>query len=1081
MTANASSLETRILIGDDQQDWTSHLELLTIGYSKRDRQGIIFIEGSVTIADTISTLPPESLSARKNPNRWKRGNKILIQVRKQNGDWVTHPLGWLYILKEPLPPNPDNPRIEIQVGCILRLKDYKQPDDDKSGVTLGEATNRGTIIQNLLNAAGITFSGTIDDYPLETPLPKQDGGSFVVQAGEIAYGALKALYQRNDGTIGICDVRAYPSTPRFVVSVGGHFDGEEVLAIEAIETTDESLYEPIAGDETPVDKMKAVGTAKKAQEIQNFTRTETFEYASGAALGINGIIIARHLKTIETFTQYIKTVQEEIYVCKGLANSAEFPGDAGLVLDTKSTEYSYYETNESNKLFKQRKESLRWFPAVASSYYSAQTPANKNALKTAYGTETVTTTYNYNDKEIPFKKKVVNQIPIAAIVPDEGVILNAGAASDSQVQVDEWTNLGSENYYKQRTIIQQASGQAFENQTFAPGTTTTARINAKLALVTTSDSTVTSNAGQANPPSPERGQPNLVEKEEQLEGEAEFDTAGTSEQPRERTININYVTSKEQLDKIAATEGTILIGKRLGQRFQIPFIETLYNHPEPLIQLVAIEPDGETLQYIADGIEYSHTPTKAIIGFDGIWIATLPASNNSPQPYAISSLQSTYNGIVSDVVDDVVLPGKQYRSIKVRGGLAVGGTVEVLEYDTTIPINLTVSGGLTVGGTVVGAYITNDALTLDNTQTITVDVVQDYSDNSVNIDSNRAIAVDLNQVYSESLSLSSSRTIDQLSEVASVINVSVDLTSSRTITETSLQNAQLSVSLPRTNTTTQTGNIRVIPSLTLSSNRGASTNYATTYETETNTLLAALVGTYSNADKDAINAYIKGLKDDGLWSTIDLLYIMAAPTESDAYINWKNPGTFNGTKNGTGGFTANSGFLSASGRYINTNYTPSTNAVNNTTNSATYGSWSLTNVANGAYVEFGTLSTSGGTRYALLQTRDGSDDLYYWVNEDGVSVISGVTNSSGLFTIVRTSSTSTTVYRNGSSIGTGSGTSTGLPTRPIFIGGYNNNGTQSAPTDRVLCVKVVAGSWNSTQNSNFYSRTQTLLTYRGTI
>lgn len=64
------------------------------------------------------------------------------------------------------------------------------------------------------------------------------------------------------------------------------------------------------------------------------------------------------------------------------------------------------------------------------------------------------------------------------------------------------------------------------------------------------------------------------------------------------------------------------------------------------------------------------------------------------------------------------------------------------------------------------------------------------------------------------------------------------------------------------------------------------------FETEAQTLFAAMSVEPDAARKTLINDLIAGLKADGIWAELDLLYVKAAHDAQAGRLNWKNPGTF---------------------------------------------------------------------------------------------------------------------------------------------------------------------------------------------
>jgi len=75
----------------------------------------------------------------------------------------------------------------------------------------------------------------------------------------------------------------------------------------------------------------------------------------------------------------------------------------------------------------------------------------------------------------------------------------------------------------------------------------------------------------------------------------------------------------------------------------------------------------------------------------------------------------------------------------------------------------------------------------------------------------------------------------------------------------------------------------------VSSKQGAQPTQVT-YDTSTNTLVTAMSVAPSTARKNAMNSFIVGLKQAGLWDTISTLHILAAHDEQAGRLNWVNPG-----------------------------------------------------------------------------------------------------------------------------------------------------------------------------------------------
>lgn len=169
--------------------------------------------------------------------------------------------------------------------------------------------------------------------------------------------------------------------------------------------------------------------------------------------------------------------------------------------------------------------------------------------------------------------------------------------------------------------------------------------------------------------------------------------------------------------------------------------------------------------------------------------------------------------------------------------------------------------------------------------------------------------------------------------------------------------------------------------------------------------------------KAVINSLISSLKNAGLWSILDVLYIHAAADSQAALINWKRPGTFTAALVNAPSFTADRGFTgNGSNAYIETGFNISTNGVNFTQNSACLIGWSRSGV---------------GTSGAVVGSSSGKFnlDLNHWTNDATTSFLNTASGSDdaglvpGLAVVSRTSSTAIALYKDGSSVASYSATS----------------------------------------------------------
>jgi hypothetical protein len=155
---------------------------------------------------------------------------------------------------------------------------------------------------------------------------------------------------------------------------------------------------------------------------------------------------------------------------------------------------------------------------------------------------------------------------------------------------------------------------------------------------------------------------------------------------------------------------------------------------------------------------------------------------------------------------------------------------------------------------------------------------------------------------------------------------------------------------------------------------------AVSYSAEAQAIFAAFTTPPSDPRKALIDAAVVALKAAGVWTKLDALYAFAAADSQAALINWKAPGTFNGTLVNAPTFTADSGFLGASTKYIDTSFNPTTapspKFVQNSASAFVWGT-STSNINAGA---FGSLTGGTGRSYIYPHSWDGG--LYVTANQD---------------------------------------------------------------------------------------------------
>lgn len=241
-------------------------------------------------------------------------------------------------------------------------------------------------------------------------------------------------------------------------------------------------------------------------------------------------------------------------------------------------------------------------------------------------------------------------------------------------------------------------------------------------------------------------------------------------------------------------------------------------------------------------------------------------------------------------------------------------------------------------------------------------------------------------------------------------------------------------------------------------------------------------GITDNTQKVAINTLVKSLKNNGLWTKMVAIYPIVGGTATTHKFNLKNPADTNAayriTFSGTITHSSNGFICTANSGYGNTNLTPSSALSLNDTHVSVY-SRTSTNDTTTAYRELGAVSNSGTYNIAMLVRYN--DNVRTQVNSNTLSANTNGVSGAGHFIMNRSSSTIQSAYRNGSLVADNSVNTTGLPTVPIFIGTYNNNGSPAAGyySPRQFAFATIGQGLNSTEASNLYTIIQAFQTTLG--
>jgi hypothetical protein len=539
------------------------------------------------------------MDPRINRDRWRRGQSVNIDIL-DGGSWVRHEFGTLFILKTPSLYQPDA-NLDLEIGCMLALRSVSAPSDDKSGVSLGSSTTRSAIINNLLAAANApALITTIDAYPIGYPLPKTEG-SYIEQAGKVAYSALKYLWQNNAGQIVALDGFISPTaTPVKTVRIG----------------SGESSYAGTGGEEIPCEKYKTAGTGNQLTSNYETQTDYSEDYGPVSAIdpSLSGFVTIRTVSSTTIIDSNGNRNTEIIQETGSATYSITAPKQYGLVWRSTTNSRQYF---SGDRLAKEEKLTLSPLEAIAPAYIEGLPEGERFSVGHSEALERDITEYFYDGTN---KVKKITQTvykPAAAVVlgqatwDSDQALLEVTASQYTQ----EWIKMGPG--YRKRETRSEAQVSEKEN-----GSTRAVTI----ALVTVNTTTSTVSGDQNQPPATQNRPGTHTQKEVPLKGEAKFQIAPSgdeSERTRDPQI-VDYAVSNAQLDAIARMEGAILIGRSQAHSIQVPYFSA-----KPLDIWSIREIGGNTAVYQMDGLEYSHQADQAIVGGEGIWLSTTDAGTGT--------------------------------------------------------------------------------------------------------------------------------------------------------------------------------------------------------------------------------------------------------------------------------------------------------------------------------------------------------------------------------------------------------------------------------------------------------------------
>jgi hypothetical protein len=213
-----------------------------------------------------------------------------------------------------------------------------------------------------------------------------------------------------------------------------------------------------------------------------------------------------------------------------------------------------------------------------------------------------------------------------------------------------------------------------------------------------------------------------------------------------------------------------------------------------------------------------------------------------------------------------------------------------------------------------------------------------------------------------------------------------------------------------------------------------------------------------------ISDTIRRLKAADIWAKIDVRWTLAAHDAQAARLNWKAPASFALTEVNSPTFTANRGYAgNGSTSYLNTGWNPSTNGVRTQQNNSHVMNWTrdaytsalLSDI--GCYTSIGLLngSRTGGTIKATFQS-----------HANPVQVTSA---TAGMTVGVGRATNAQELYENGTSVATGSQSTSALPNATAFICALSFSGSPVQHTTRQQAAGGFGASLSTAEVAAYYA------------
>jgi hypothetical protein len=231
-------------------------------------------------------------------------------------------------------------------------------------------------------------------------------------------------------------------------------------------------------------------------------------------------------------------------------------------------------------------------------------------------------------------------------------------------------------------------------------------------------------------------------------------------------------------------------------------------------------------------------------------------------------------------------------------------------------------------------------------------------------------------------------------------------------------------------------------------------------------------GSLTTTEQSATLQLVLDLKANSLWTPMKAIYPMVGASAAACAQNLKSS-SFTGTF--TSGWTFASSGVTPNGTsaYMDTGLNTSTNLTKTSSHLSTY---IRTNIA-GTHYDLANSSNFGATANpTFLITRYSNDLAFLGIADTSYATSIASTNSLGFWCGATNGSSTQTLYKNGTSIKTGTAASGGFANNNLYLSANNGGGTAQIFSSKQTAFASIGDGLSNTEASDFYTAVQAFQT-----